>query len=93
MKTMVLPQINNTAGYHLSSYIDDIIQDEKTGKSYVTWLFPNGHKVELVFKTPENAELKYMSPEIILPEEGVDGQFYTSQEILLFLTRIKNLEA
>lgn len=93
MKTMVMPELTTITVYHLSTYIDEIVLDEKTGWDHVKWIFPNGHKVEMVLKNNEEGELKYMPPEIILPEEGEDGHFYTSQEILLFLTRIKNLEA
>ena len=92
MKTMVLPQRKNTDTYHLASFIDEIVLDEQTGWNHVTWRFHNGHKVEMIIKNMEEAELYYMSPEIILPEEGEDGHFYTSKEILLFLTRIKNME-
>jgi len=91
MKTMEKPKIKNPGSYHYSSFIEEIIENERTGLNHVKWLFPNGHRVELVFKSMEEAELKYVSPEVILPEEGEEGNFYTSREIHLFLTRIKNL--
>lgn len=92
MKTMEKPEIKNPACYPFSSFIKEIIDDEKNGLHHVKWLFPNGHRVELVFRSLEDAELKYVSPEVILPEEGEDGIFYTSREIELFLARIKNLK-
>lgn len=88
---MVLHERHNGTFYHFLAFVDEILLDKKTGGTQVKWSFPNGHKVELVFKTMDEAVLKYMSPEIILPEEGIDGHFYTSREILLFLTRIKEL--
>lgn len=77
--------------YHLSENIENITSEETTGQVKVSWRFPNGQYVTLSFINLQQAELLDISPELVLPEEGVSGQFYSSGEIAHFINRIKQV--
>lgn len=76
--------------YPFSEHIIHIECAAEKNCKLVTWHFPNGHMVQLIMHSPEDAELYAMSPALVLPEEGESGQFYTAREIELFLARVCN---
>ncbi|CEH30497.1 hypothetical protein AM501_11245 [Aneurinibacillus migulanus] len=78
--------------YPFEKYIINVHNDSSTANQLVSWQFPNGHIVQLVFFTDGKAELFSLSPSLILPEEGENGTFYTDQEIELFLSHVKRAE-
>ncbi|MEW9671746.1 hypothetical protein [Ammoniphilus sp. 3BR4] len=75
--------------YPYEDYIINVSSCTTTNCELVTWQFPNHEFVQLIFFTPTNAEIFSVSPALVFPEEGEDGQFFTKGEISLFLTRVK----
>lgn len=78
--------------YPFEKYIIHVHSDSDTANQLVSWQFPNGHIVQLVFFGNGKAELFALPPSLILPEEGENGIFYTEQEVLLFLRNVKQAE-
>lgn len=94
MKAVTKHKVRELAVQYEESYpfeenIINISRSTKTNNSLVTWQFANHQMVQLLFFTPENAEIFSVSPALVLPEEGEDGQFFTKGEIQLYLSRIK----
>ena len=79
--------------YPFAEYIVHVEHSTTAPCSLVTWQFPNHQFVQLLFYTPNYAEIFSASPALVLPEEGDDGCFYTPSEIQLYLTRIKSHES
>lgn len=76
--------------YPYEEYIINVSSSTTTNCELVTWQFPNKEFIQLIFFTPNNAEIFSVSPTLVFPEEGEDGEFFTRGEINLFLTRVKN---
>lgn len=82
-------QIEITDEYPYPEYIVRLDFDPKNNTMAAGWVFPGMASVELVYDTPDSAELLSISPHIILPMEGEDGKFYSKSEIEHFLTMVK----
>lgn len=76
--------------YPYKEYIVNIQRSDTTNAEVITWQFRNGELVQLMLYSPDDADLLSVSPAIILPEENENGQFFTREEITLFLSRIKH---
>lgn len=76
--------------YPFSEYIIHVNSSSTQNHELITWHFPNGHMVQLMMYSPEDAELYSISPSVVLPDEGDQGQFCTAKEIELFLARVRN---
>lgn len=81
--------VQHEESYPFEENIINISRSATTKHTLVTWQFPNHEFVQLLFHAPENAEIFSVSPALVLPEEGEDGQFFTKGEIKLYLSRIK----
>lgn len=79
--------------YPFTEHIVNVEHSTTAPCSVVTWQFPNHQFVQLLFYTPNYAEIFTASPALVLPDEGDDGCFYTQGEIQLYLSRIKSHES
>jgi hypothetical protein len=65
--------------------------DSSTTANYevVTWMFSNGNVAQLLFYSPDEAEIISFPSSLILPLEGADSYLYTAEEIELFLKQMQ----
>lgn len=66
-------------------------KDPSTENLLVTWHFPNQEIVQLLFFSPYIAEILYVNPALVFPEEGEEGTLYGLEEIRLFLRCVMNI--
>jgi hypothetical protein len=80
--------IDKMGNYPFANEIIGIESSTTANYEVVTWMFSNGNVAQLLFYSPDEAEIISFPSSLVLPLEGVDGYLYTAKEIELFLKQM-----